>query len=373
VIDRRVFLSEMARLGLGATAAPLVWKILSSEAAAAEGGAHPALYWDPAGSSVRCTLCPRRESLKPGELGVCRVRRNRSGRMVTLGYDRPCILNIDPIEKNPLAHVLPGARMLSVAHAGCNIRCLYCQNWQFSQRSPDETKNIKGFRRGEALASARKKELKGIVFTYTEPSTRPEFVGEMAAAAKSVGLAPTLCSCGYVLRKPMRKLLAPFLAVTVTYKGANDAFYRKVCDADLKPVLDTMVLVKSERKWLEVATLVVPTMNDDTASLQTMARWMVRNLGGDTPWHLERFVPQYKLSKLPPTPQATLEKARKIGLDAGLRFVYVSNLAPHAGNHTYCPKCGKAVIKRLGFKILSNGLSRGRCPHCRAALPGLWS
>jgi pyruvate formate lyase activating enzyme len=170
----------------------------------------------------------------------------------------------------------------------------------------------------------------------------------------------------------MREILVPFAAVTITLKGPTEAFYQKVCQAELKPVLDTMLLVKAEQKWLEVATLVVPTMNDDTASLTTMASWIARNLGTETPWHLERFMPQYMLKDLPETPQATLEKARKIGLDAGLKFVYISNLAPHEGNHTYCPGCGKAVIRRLGFRVLSNDLKAGRCPHCKRQLPGLW-
>lgn len=372
MIDRRTFLAELSRLGLGASAAPLVWHLLAGEAGAAGASAKTARYWHRAPGGVQCDLCPRREVLSAGQTGYCRVRRNVSGRLVTRGYDRPCVLNIDPIEKNPLSHVLPGAEMLSVAHAGCNLRCLYCQNWQYSQRSPDETRNIRGFTRRGAVASARKRKLRGVTFTYTEPATRPEFVADLARLAAAAGLVPTLCTCGYVLAKPLRELTGPFKAVTVTFKGATEAFYKDMCAATLKPVLDAMVAIKAQKKWLEVATLVVPTQNDDEGSLKSMARWLVKNLGADTPWHIERFVPMYKLTKLPPTPQSTLEKARRIGRDAGLKFVYLSNFAPHEGNHTYCPRCKHPVVLRLGFKVLENRLRRGRCPKCGQPLPGLW-
>jgi len=372
VITRRALLSEMTRLGAAAALAPLVLRLMEGPAHGAAAEPHPAKYWHASGQGAECELCPRRELLGPDQWGFCHVRRGRTGSIVTYGYNQPCILNVDPIEKNPAAHVLPGSEGLSVAHAGCNLRCLYCQNWEFSQKSPAETRNLSDFTQDSAFTTVKTRNLRTIAFTYTEPTSCPEFVGEMALLAKAKGLVPTLCSCGYVQPKPMREILAPFAAVTITLKGPTEAFYQKVCQAELKPVLDTMLLVKAELKWLEVATLVVPTMNDDTASLTTMASWIARNLGTETPWHLERFMPQYMLKDLPETPQATLEKARKIGLDAGLKFVYISNLAPHEGNHTYCPGCGKAVIRRLGFKVLSNDLKAGRCPYCKRQLPGLW-
>jgi pyruvate formate lyase activating enzyme len=372
--SRRRFLATMARLGVGASVAPLAARLLEGPARAdAKGEPHPARYWHGAAGDVACELCPRAETLAPDGWGLCRVRQNRGGAMVTHGYNQPCILNIDPIEKNPLAHVLPGAESLSVAHAGCNLRCLYCQNWEFSQRRPTETRNIGDFTQDGTLAKARARRLRAVAFTYTEPTSAIEFVSEMAGLAREQGLRPTLCTCGFVQPRPLRELLPHFDAVTITYKGPTDEFYRKICQAELKPVLDSMLLVKAEKKWLEVATLVVPTLNDDAASLRSMADWIARNLGPETPWHLERFVPQYRLKDLPETPQAALEKARRIGQDAGLKFVYISNLAPHEGNHTYCPACHKTVIKRLGFKVLENALAAGRCPHCKHPLPGLWT
>jgi pyruvate formate lyase activating enzyme len=372
--SRRRFLATMARLGVGASLAPLVARLLEGPAAAAaKGEPHPARYWHGAAGDVACELCPRAETLSPDGWGLCRVRQNRGGALVTHGYNQPCILNIDPIEKNPLAHVLPGAESLSVAHAGCNLRCLYCQNWEFSQRRPTETRNIGDFSQDGALAKARARRLQAVAFTYTEPTSAIEFVSETAGLAREQGLRPTLCTCGFVQARPLKELLPRFDAVTITYKGPTEEFYRKVCQAELRPVLDSMLLVKAEKKWLEVATLVVPTLNDDDASLKTMADWIARNLGPETPWHLERFVPQYRLKDLPETPQAALEKARRIGRDAGLKFVYISNLAPHEGNHTYCPSCRRTVIKRLGFKVLENALAAGRCPHCKHPLPGLWT
>jgi pyruvate formate lyase activating enzyme len=371
--DRRTFLAEMSRLGTAASFGPLVWRLLEGEAqAAADPGPVAAKYWHKEDGGVQCDLCPRRETLADGMAGFCRVRYSRGGKLVTHGYDRPCVLNIDPIEKNPLAHVHPGSEMLAVAHAGCNLRCLYCQNFQYSQSSPLETRNIRDFSRSDAVGKANERKLKGLTFTYTEPATCPEFVAEMADLARSKGLVPTLCTCGFVLPGPFRELLKPFAAVTITYKGATEDFYQKVCSASLKPVMDAMLLAKAEKKWLEVATLVVPTLNDDAESLKTMAEWIARNLGTDTPWHIERFMPMYKLTKLPPTPRATLEQARQTGLDAGLKFVYISNYAPHEGNHTYCPQCKHSVILRLGFKILKNELRDGQCPKCACSLPGLW-
>jgi len=378
-------MATMARLGAGSALGPLVWRLLEGPARAAGGEARapdtsgggtavPALHWRPAaGGAAQCDLCPRAETLASGETGFCRARQNVGGRLVALAFDRPCILNVDPVEKSPLAHVLPGTSVLSVAHAGCNLRCLYCQNWVFSQRGPAETRSIAGFTRAGAVEGAVRRGLRGVAFTYTEPGVGPEFVADLAAMARDQGLLPTLCTGGYLSAGPLRRLLAPFAAVTVTYKGATDAFYESVCGGRVKPVLDAMALVRGEGKWLEVATLLVPGRNDDAPSLRAMAAWIARSLGPATPWHLERFNPQFKLANLPPTPLATLEAARRIGLDAGLKFVYISNLAPHDANHTFCPRCGKAVIRRLGFKVLADDLRGGRCPHCREALPGVWA
>jgi len=374
--SRREFLNELAMLGVGAALSPLLWEVLSLFGKPARAGGKkfvPAEYWEKVGDRIRCTLCPRKELLKDGEYGYCRSRQNVGGRLVSHGYNQPCVLNVDPIEKGPLAHVLPGADALSVAHAGCNLRCLYCQNWQYSQKRPDETKNVKDFDQAKVIAHARKRDIKALTFTYTEPAVLPEFVIALAKRAREKKLRTTLCTAGYIEKKPFRKMLDVFDAVTITLKGSSEKFYKKVVDGGLRPVLDALLLAKEEKKWLEVATLIVPGLNDDEKAITWIAKWIVKNLGKDTPWHIERFQPQYKLRRIPETPRAKMEAARRIGLDAGLRYVYISNMAPHEGNHTYCPECKKPLIKRLGLKILKNDLKDGACPHCGAKLPGIWS
>jgi pyruvate formate lyase activating enzyme len=281
---------------------------------------------------------------------------------------------VDPIEKNPMTHALPGGSVLSVAHAGCNLRCQYCQNWQFSQQSPRETRNLR-CESSETLGLAQRKQLDGVVFTYTEGTSHIEFNIPFAAAARERGLKTFLCTNGYILSKPLAHFLDVLDGCTVTIKGFTEAFYRKYigATASFRAVLDSCRQIRAAGKWLEIATLIVPGLNDTEEELGQIAGWMRRELGPDVPWHIERFTPKYKMLNRAQTPVATLETAREIGLRAGLRYVYISNLAPHPANHTYCPRCHTPVIKRLGFKVLRNTLHAGRCPRCNTKLPGLWS
>jgi len=301
------------------------------------------------------------------------VRRNVGGELITYAYGQPCVLNLDQVEQNPLNHFHPGLKVLAIAHAGCNLGCLYCQNWDVSQKSPFQTRNIKPFDFGGLGRRLAAQKVGGVSFTYTEPDCAPEFTADFARFCGQLGLKRTLCTAGYMEPAPLKELLPHLDAVTITYKGATEEFYQRIIQGSLKPVLDAMVLSKSLGKWLEVATLVVPTLNDRREHLAQMARWIRNNLGPDTPWHLERFEPAYKLRHLPPTPRATLEMARQLGLEAGLKFVYLSNLAPHPGNHTYCPGCGRVVVHRLGFKVLQNSMTGANCPHCGHRVPGVWT
>jgi pyruvate formate lyase activating enzyme len=311
--------------------------------------------------------------LRPGETGRCRVRENVGGVLKTHAVGQPCVLSPDPLEKNPLGHVLPGSSALALAHAGCNLRCEYCQNWQFSQESPRETRNLE-FTQDEALGLARRRSLVGVTFTYTEGTSHIEFNKRFAAAARQLGLRVFLCTNGYVQSQPLADFLQVLDAVTVTIKGFSDEFYgRTIGGASVRPVLESCRQIRAAGKWIEIATLVVPGLNDGESELGFIARWIRQNLGADTPWHLERFTPMYRLRNLPQTPVATLERAHRVGQSAGLRYVYISNLAPHPANHTYCAGCRQPVIRRLGFRVLGNTLANGRCPHCRAAIPGIWS
>lgn len=373
LMSRRDCLRLVAGLGAGVALSPAL-KYLGGAAQAAEAAGEEAQYWQSSGrDAVKCTLCPRQEILQKGACGICRARQNVDGKLRTLAWNEPCVLNIDPVEQNPLSHVLPGEAFLAVAHAGCTLQCKYCQNWEISQRGPREVSNIRDFQMTTSLEHALKRKVKGITFTYTEPTTHPEFVRDMAALAKSRGLLATMSTCGYVMPLPFKSLLTPFHAVTITYKGASDSFYKEVCGGELRPVLEAMRIAREEKKWLEVATLVLPGLNDKSEDLRTQAKWIVANLGADTPWHLEKFTPMFEYKNMRPTPQATLERARDIGLEAGLRYVYLSNIAPHDNNNTYCPKCKKLLIQRLGFKVTDNQMKKDACPACGEKIPGLWA
>lgn len=384
-LSRRDFVERLGKLGVSAAFLPMALKVL--EALGLPGGAIaeagplpgrvapvPARYWEKAGDGrVHCRLCPHRETLAPGEMGKCRVRQNLGGSLVTHAYNQPCVLNLDPIGMNPLNHFHPEMQVLAVAHAGCNLRCAYCQNWRVSQKSPLETRNLTPFSFSQAGQKMREKRVGGVSFTYTEADCMPEFAMDFAQFLKGLGLKRTLCTAGYVEKGPLQDFLRDFDAVTITYKGGTEDYYQRVVGGSLAPVLEAMVQVKASGRWLEVATLVVPTLNDRPEALRAMARWLAANLGPDTPWHLERFEPEYRLTHLPPTSQATLEQARRIGLEAGLRYVYISNLAPHGGNHTYCPSCGRTLVKRVGFRVLDNQIQGGACPACRTRIPGVWA
>lgn len=324
-------------------------------------------------NAVQCHLCPRQEILSPGQVGFCRSRINDAGVLRTYASGQPCVLNVDPVEKNPACHILPGTRTLTIAHAGCNLRCMYCQNFEFSQKCPSETRNLR-FDRDESLQLAARKAIPSLTFTYTEGTTHIEFNAKLAEAARKSGLRVFLCTNGYVQARPLQDFLQLLDAVTVTIKTFSDATYKKYMSAEsYKPVLDSCKLIRASGRWLEIATLIVPGVNDSDEELSSIARWMAAELGPTTPWHLERFVPKFMLANLPPTPVPVMERARSLGLKAGLKFVYISNVAPHEGNHTYCPKCGRTLIERLGMRILNNRLRNGRCPSCSTIVPGLWT
>ena len=379
VITRRTFFGTLIERGAEAALAAALFNALAhlDEAEAQSLGVHlppiEAEYYEKgAANSVECLLCPRQEHLEEGKAGICRVRTNDGGVLKTYASGQPCVLNIDPIEKNPACHFYPGGKVLTIAHGGCNLSCKYCQNWEFSQKSPRETNNLR-FDRDEALQLATQKGVIGVTFTYTEGTSHIEFNKKLAAAARKLGLRVYLCTNGYVQRQALQDFLELLDGVTVTIKGFRDSFYSEYTGAEnFKPVLQSCELIRKSGKWLEVATLIVPGLNDDRGELVNIARWVRDSLGAQTPWHLERFTPKYMLVNLPQTPVPVMEQAREQGLRAGLKYVYISNIAPHKGNNTYCPKCGKAVIDRLGFKLLNNWLRNGRCPNCATKIPGVW-
>ena len=324
------------------------------------------------GGKVQCLVCPMNCVLEPGEVCFCRTRMNRGGKLVNNAYGNPCIVRVDPVEKTPLNHFAPGAKALSVATGGCNLRCLYCQNWREAQAEPKDLRNVE-LPPEEAVAGAVEQDLRLLCFTYTEPVVYSEYILDIASRGREKGVRSVMATAAYIEPGPMKELCGVVSGFALALKGFSADFYQRVCGQKLSPVLKALETVRASGAWMEVTTLVVPTLNDDPALVKEQCRWHVKALGPDVPLHFARFVPEHRLRELPRTPVAILDDCRKIALDEGIRFVYLSNVAPHEGNRTLCPKCGKVLVDRLGFRILANELADGACPKCRTKIPGVWA
>ncbi len=368
-LDRRAFLARAAGIGAGLTLSPLAWADPAGLGAAKRKEVY---YYKKLGDGmIQCLTCPHECLLGDGELGKCRAKRASGGKHYLEAYGQLCVLNRDPIEKGPLYHVRPGARVVSVAMGGCNLQCLYCQNWQFSQKRPGQVARM-NLPPTSAAAKVKSRGIQGIAFTYTDPIAFYEYARDTAEQARAVGLLALFCTAGYVRAEPLKALCRPATAFTITFKAFSESAYQELAKVSMRPVLDSMRTIKEEGKWLEVVSLIVPGLNDDPKQVRRWGKWMVKNLGPDTPWHFSRFAPAYEMRSKAPTPTRTLEACRKAALDAGVRYAYVTNVAPHEGNHTYCPRCGKKVVERLGFKVIRNRLRRGRCAYCGARIAGIW-
>jgi len=334
---------------------------------------HSARFWHSADDGlVQCDLCPHACLIKPGETGFCRVRRNVDGKLISLVYGRPVTNHVDPIEKKPLNHVLPGSLAFSLATVGCNMTCRHCQNWQLSQSSPGDLPAT-NWTPQTLVMQAQRSGSQTIAFTYNEPTIWPEYILDTAALAKDAGLRTVIISNGFINETPQRVVAKALVAYKVDLKGFTEKFYRDICGAQLKPVLDGMVRIKEENCWLEIVTLLIPSLNDDQQELKQLADWVHQNLGDETPVHFTRFHPMFRLRNLPRTPVETLETARKIAQDAGLKYVYTGNVPGHEGAHTYCPNCGAKLINRYGYSIRIQSLKDGKCAKCGTKIAGVWS
>ncbi|MBU0579629.1 MAG: AmmeMemoRadiSam system radical SAM enzyme [Candidatus Margulisbacteria bacterium] len=323
-------------------------------------------------NNVQCQLCPNFCFIKPGERGKCGVRINKDGKLYTLVYARPVAIHVDPIEKKPFSHVLPGTKSFSIATPGCNLGCLFCQNWQISQALPEES-SIVNFPPEKVIASAKKYKCKTIAFTYTEPTIFYEYMLDIAKLAKKEGIKCVMHSCGYINKEPLEELLPYLDAVNIDLKSFSPNFYRKMCSGQLQPVLDTLVTIKKKGVWLEITNLIIPGKNDDPQEIQEMCAWIKNNLGEDVPIYFSAFSPNYQLKDVPATPVGTLNLARDIAKREGLKYVYIGNIYGNAGESTYCPKCGEILIKRMGYNIIFNRLEKGKCNNCGAEIPGVWN
>lgn len=322
-------------------------------------------------NAVKCNLCPKNCLIPEGKYGFCRARKNIAGTLYSMGYGKPCSVAIDPMEKKPLFHYLPGSRTFSIASAGCNLRCLFCQNWQISQCSPEQTTNF-DLSPEQIVKLAKEKNCPVIAYTYSEPVNFYEFMLDTAMIARKNGIKNIMHSAGYINKEPLEKLL-PFIdAVNIDLKGFSQDYYKNVCGADIESILQTLKTIKKHGTWLEITTLLVPGYNDSPDEIRKLCTWIKNNLGPDTPLHFSRFYPTYKLVHITSTPYQTLENAYKIAKECGLRYVYIGNVYDNPYEDTYCWKCGKIVIDRKGFEIIANNIRNGKCRYCGAKIAGIW-
>jgi len=321
---------------------------------------------------VQCFLCNHRCTILPSKRGICGVRENREGKFYTLVFDRAISLNVDPIEKKPIYHLFPGSSSFSVAAVGCNFRCLQCQNYEISQM-PREGGRIEGsaVSPSQIVSLAKEYRCRSISYTYTEPTIYFEYAYETAALAKKEGIKNIFVTNGYMTEEALRTIQPYLDAANVDLKSFQEKFYKEVCGARLKPVLENLRLMKQMGIWVEVTTLVIPTLNDSVKEFEEIAEFLV-SLGQEVPWHISAFYPTYKMLNLPRTPASLLHQAREIGLKSGLRYVYCGNIPGEEGEDTFCPHCGRKVIEREGFRVLKNEVVKGECRHCYTKIDGIW-
>ena len=320
---------------------------------------------------VKCLLCAQGCVIEAGDCGRCRARMNVDGELRSLVWGRPITVHTDPIEKKPLYHFLPGAAAFSLATSGCPLRCKFCQNWEISQASPEEY-HVPTAPPEWVAGSARDRKAPVIAFTYNEPTVFAEYLLDIAREAKRQGLRSVLISCGIMNEAPLREICGALDAIKIDLKGYDAGFYRDVCGAELKAVLRSIRQVAASRVHLEIVNLVVPTLNDADGMLRGLVDWVLGEIGPDVPVHFTRFHPDYQLRNLAPTPVATLERAREMAMARGLHYAYIGNVPDHPGNHTYCPSCGKVVVRRTGFFVVETNVVSGRCAFCRRPIAGVW-
>ncbi len=321
---------------------------------------------------VRCTLCPHLCRVKDGKYGICGVRKNLNGKLFTLVYAQAAALHVDPIEKKPLFHFFPGSRSLSIATVGCNFSCRFCQNWSLSQSSRGKDRQISGqiVPPAQVVELAVEHDCRTIAFTYSEPTIFYEYAFDTAKLAAEKNIYGIFISNGYISPEPLAAIRPYLFGFNVDLKSFNPEYYRQVLGAKLEPVLESLRMIKQLGFWLEVTTLIVPTQNDSDEELTKIAEFIC-GLGPETPWHVSAFHPDYKMTNLPRTSVETLRRARRIGLDAGLHYVYTGNIPGDDGESTFCPKCGSRVIHRHGFAIMENRITDGHCPDCDRLIDGI--
>ena len=372
-MKRRRFLCLTAGAGLTAGSDLGPWCLdLEAFAAQANLSSVEARYYKKLEDrEIECQLCPRFCRLGDKERGYCGVRENQGGTYYTLVYGKACTANADPIEKKPFFHFLPASRALSIATAGCNVNCRFCQNWEISQVRPEQIRHF-DLPPQAVVEAASRNACPVIAYTYSEPIVFFEYMYDTSVAARARGIKNVVVTGGHTNPEPLQELLEVVDAVKIDLKAFRQDFYTQYVRGDLQPVLDAIKAVSRRGVWLEIVYLVIPSLNDGTGDLRAMSRWIKQEVGRDVPLHFSRFHPYYLMKNLPPTPVSTLEKARDIALEEGLSYVYIGNVPGHEAENTTCPECRATVIRRSGYEIRSIKLTDGRCSSCSHPIPGVW-
>ncbi len=372
-MNRRSFIRMTAGLGAcsGSGLAPFCLDLEAFQDEANLSRVEARYYRKHPDREIECLLCPRSCKLGDKERGYCGVRENQDGVYYTLVYGKACSAQVDPIEKKPFFHFLPASLALSIAAAGCNVNCKFCQNWEISQVRPEQIRHFDFPPRAVAQAAVQN-SCQVIAYTYSEPVVFFEYMIDTSKVARAQNIKNVVVTGGYINPEPLQELLQVVDAIKIDLKAFTQDFYTRYVRGELQPVLDAIKSAAQSRAWLEIVYLVIPSLNDSSQEIEAMCQWLVREVGSDIPIHFSRFHPAYLMKNLPSTPLSTLEKARNIALAQGLSYAYIGNVPGHDGENTFCPGCGKTVVRRFGYVIQDIQISEGKCSNCSHEIPGLW-
>jgi pyruvate formate lyase activating enzyme len=371
-LSKREFLKKSMALSAGLMCMPC--RSVFSETTPEERGVYKrvAMFQEETARGIMCRICPNECVLKEGELSKCNNRKVHDSKLYTMAYGNPCTVNVDPIEKKPLYHFLPGSKAYSIATAGCNLVCLNCQNWTISQISPDKTRNY-DLMPDKVVEECIKSNCASIAYTYSEPITFYEYAFETATLARKAGVKNIFKSNGYINTEPLKKMCSVIDAANIDLKAFSESSYLKLTGGKLQPVLDSLKVFRDSGVWLEITNLVVPEWTDNLDDIRNMCKWLSDNGFKNTPLHLSRFYPMHKLEQLPPTPVEILNSAYRIATEEGLKYVYTGNVPGDEISNTRCPSCNSTVVVRQGYRIASNNVKGGKCGKCGSKIEGVWN
>jgi pyruvate formate lyase activating enzyme len=374
-MDRRTFLKCAGSSGAGCALSSVGLAFSLSPPDSATGDSRftveAKFYEKLPNKKIKCKLCPRECSVGDRERGYCGVRENHGGTYYSLVHSRIAAAHIDPIEKKPLFHYLPGTLAFSVATAGCNVNCKFCQNWDISQVRPEQVPADYG-PPAKIAELARQYQCPSIAYTYSEPVVFSEFIMDTADAGHAAGVRSVVVSNGYMQQESLKRVYGKMDAVKIDLKAFSESYYRDVVAGELKPVLETLVTLAKLGKWTEIVYLAIPTLNDSDSDFLGLAKWIKANLGVNVPVHFTQFHPEYLLKNLPLTPIPTLERAKAIADAEGLHYVYIGNVPGHPAQNTYCPKCRRVLVERIGLTATKIVIRKGKCPFCQQPIAGVW-